>query len=170
MQLSEYLEVGKKMKTARTTAGISQRDMASKLSLSNSSYSNYENGYSEPPAEIIVKFCTVLNITLENLLELKVTTPQNTTVKTFADLISILIDLDKRGLPIKGSTTYSQQDNQLMAHLSLDIKNAQIATFIPDWNKVNDQLHSGLMDEEEYQTWLKNTLKLFNVPIDEFLY
>lgn len=57
MRLSEYLEVGKKMKTARTNAGISQRDMAIKLALSNSSYSNYENGYSEPPAEIIVKFC-----------------------------------------------------------------------------------------------------------------
>lgn len=39
MRLSEYLEVGKKMKTARTNAGISQRDMAIKLALSNSSYS-----------------------------------------------------------------------------------------------------------------------------------
>ena len=169
MRLSEYLEVGKKMKTARTNAGISQRDMAIKLGLSNSSYSNYENGYSEPPAEIIVKFCDVLNITMENLLELKVTAPKTATVKTFADLLSILIDLDRRGLSIKGNTTYSQQDNQLMAHLSLDIKNAQIATFIPDWNKVNEELASGLMDEEEYQMWLEDTLKLFNVPIDDYI-
>ena len=43
MQLSEYLEVGKKMKTARANAGMSQRDMAIKLSVSNSAYSNYEN-------------------------------------------------------------------------------------------------------------------------------
>lgn len=77
MRLSEYLEVGKKMKTARTSAGISQRDMAIKLALSNSSYSNYENGYSEPPAEVIVKFCDVLNITMENLLELKVAASKN---------------------------------------------------------------------------------------------
>ena len=170
MQLSEYLEVGKKMKTARTNAGISQRDMAGRLALSNSSYSNYENGYSEPPAEIIMKFCNALGITLEDLLGLKVATPKYDTVKTFADLISILIDLDRRGLPIKGNTTYSQQGNQLTAHLSLDIKNAQIATFIPDWNKVNEELASGLMDEEEYQMWLEDTLKLFNVPIDEYVY
>ena len=64
MQLSEYLEVGKKMKTARVNTGMSQRDMAIKLSVSNSAYSNYENGYSEPPAEIIIKFCDVLDITL----------------------------------------------------------------------------------------------------------
>lgn len=169
MRLSEYLEVGKKMKTARTNAGISQRDMAIKLSLSNSSYSNYENGYSEPPAEIIVKFCDVLNITMENLLELKVAAPKTATVRTFADLLSILIDLDRRGLSIKGNTTYSQQDNQLMAHLSLDIKNAQLATFIPDWNKVNEELASGLMDDDEYRVWLEDTLKLFNVPIDDYL-
>lgn len=148
---------------------MSQRDMAIKLSVSNSAYSNYENGYSEPPAEIIIKFCDVLDITLENLLELKVATPKNPIVKTFADLIYILIDLDRRGLQIKGNTTYSQQENQLMAHLSLDIKNAQLATFIPDWNSVNKKLASGQMEEEEYQMWLENTLRIFNVDIDEYL-
>ena len=40
MQLSEYLEVGKKMKAARSSAGISQREMSTRLSLSNSAYSN----------------------------------------------------------------------------------------------------------------------------------
>jgi hypothetical protein len=139
---------------------------AIKLSLFNSSYFNYENEYSEPPAGIIVKFCDVLNITMKDLLELKVAAPQHTTIRTFADLLSILIDLDRRGLSIKGNTTYSQQDNQLSAHLSLDIKNAQIATFIPDWNKVNEELVSSLMDEDEYQAWSEDTLKLFNVPID----
>lgn len=169
MRLSEYLEIGRKMKTARTNAGISQRDMAIKLGLSNSSYSNYENGYSEPPAEIIIKFCDILKITMGDLLELKVAAPQHATVRTFADLISILIDLDRRGLSIKGNTTYSQQANQLMAHLSLDIKNAQLATFIPDWNKVNEELASGAMDEDEYHAWLEDTLRLFNVAIDDYV-
>ena len=72
-------------------------------------------------------------------------------------------------LQIKGNTTYSQQENQLMAHLSLDIKNAQLATFIPDWNFANKKLASGQMDEEEYQMWLENTLKMFNVEIDEYI-
>ena len=169
MRLSEYLEIGRKMKTARTNAGISQRDMAIKLGLSNSSYSNYENGYSEPSAEIIIKFCDILKITMGDLLELKVAAPQHATVRTFADLISILIDLDRRGLSIKGNTTYSQQDNQLMAHLSLDIKNAQLATFIPDWNKVNEELATGAMDEDEYQAWLEDTRRLFNLAIDDYV-
>ena len=60
-------------------------------------------------------------------------------------------------------------DNQLTAHLTLDIPNAQIATFIPDWNKTNQELASGKIDKEEYDIWLEDTLKLFNVPIDEYL-
>lgn len=169
MRLGEYFEIGKRMKQARTNAGINQRDMSAKLSLTNSSYSNYENGYSEPPVEIILKFCDILGITLSDLLEMKIAATKSATIKTFADFLAILIDLDKRGLSIKGNTTYSQQDNQLTAHLTLDIPNAQIATFIPDWNKVNQSLASGAMDEEEYEMWLEDTLKLFNVPIEEYI-
>ena len=170
MRLGEYFEIGKRMKQARTNAGINQRDMSAKLSLTNSSYSNYENGYSEPPVEIILKFCEILGITLNDLLEMRIVATKSATIKTFSDFLAILIDLDKRGLSIKGNTTYSQQDNQLTAHLSLDISNAQIATFIPDWNKVNQELASGAMDAEEYEMWLEDTLKLFNVPIEDYLY
>lgn len=170
MRLGKYLEIGKKMKAARTNSGINQRDMSAKLAITNSSYSNYENGYSEPPVEIILMFCEIIGISFEDLLGKKVATSKNTTVRTFADFLAILIDLDRRGLSIKGETTYSKEANQLMAHLQLDIPNAQIATFIPDWNKVNQELASGLMDEDEYQMWLDDTLKLFNVPIDEYIY
>ena len=143
--------------------------MSSRLSLTNSLYSNYENGYSEPPVETILKFCDTLGITLNDLLEIKITSNKSATVNTFADFFSILIDLDRRGLQIKGNTTYSQEDNQLTAYLTLDIPNAQIATFIPDWNKVNQALISSKMDKEEYDMWLEDTLKLFNVPIDEYI-
>ena len=108
---------------------LTKREMSAKLSLSNSSYSNYENGYSEPPVETILKFCDILGITLNDLLDLKIVSNRSFSVKTFADFLAILIDLDRRGLQIKGNTTYSQQDNQLTAHLTLDIPNAQIATF-----------------------------------------
>ncbi len=102
-------------------------------------------------------------------MSLNIPAPRNLIVKTFADFISILIDLDRRGLPISGKTSFSEKDGQLTAHLSLDIKNPQIATFIPDWNKVNEQLASGLMDEDDYKMWLKDTLRLFNVRIEDYL-
>lgn len=169
MRIGEYLKIDKKIKTARTNAGITQRNMAKNLGLTYSTYSNYENGYSEPPMEVILQFCEILDMSVSQLLELKIDIPQKTYVYTFSDLISIIIDLDRRGLPIKGSTSYINEKNQLIAHFSLDIVNAQLATFIPNWNKMNHGLNSGEISEEDYEIWLNDTLKIFNVPIDEYL-
>jgi len=58
----------------------------------------------------------------------------------------------------------------LITHLSLDIANAQFVTFVPDWNKVNKDLASGLIDEDDYANWLEDTLRLFNVSIDDYIY
>ena len=170
MRISEYLQIGDRLKTARMKAGINQNKMARKLSLSNSTYSNYENGYSEPPMEIILEFCNIIEMPIDQLFGFHVASPYARSVKTFADFIAIIIDLDRRGLSIEGKTTYSEKDNQLVAHLNLDMVNSQLATFIPNWNKTNQELKSGLMDEEEYNFWLEDTLKMFNVPIDEYLY
>ena len=170
MRLSEYIQIGDKLKLARTNAKISQRHMATQLNLTNSTYSNYENGYSEPPVEVLLQFCNIVDMSLDNLLGLKIEYPSCTSVKTFSELISILIDLDRRGMNISSTTTYSQSDNQLIAHLNLDIPNAQLATFIPDWNKVHKDLESGLMDEDDYKYWLEDTLKIFNVAIDDYIH
>lgn len=170
MRISEYLKIGSKMKAARMKANISQRTMATTLELTFSTYSNYENSYSEPPMEIITKFCEELHMDVAQLFELEINEPKATSVRTFAELFAILIDLDKRGLPIKGSVSYTQAKNQLIGHLNLDFHNAQIATFIPDWNKVHEDMESGLMDEDDYKYWLEDTLALFNVPIDSYLY
>ena len=169
MKLGDYLEIGKKLKAARTKAGISQRNMASKLELNASTYSNYENGYSEPPVETLEKACAIMGITMKDLLEVPLPGSSKTSVTKFSELLAILIDLDRRGLPITASTTYTQDGNQLTAHLTLDIKNAQLASFIPNWNRYNEKLQKGEIDEEEYQMWLEDTLSLFNVPIDEYL-
>ncbi len=169
MRISDYFQIGDRLKTIRKNKGHSQRAMANDLGLSFSTYSNYENGYSEPPMEIIEKFCGLVGITIADLFEMQLSGNNLATIKTFSELISILIDLDRRGLPIKSSTTYSQADNQLTAHLTLDIANAQLATFIPDWNKINEEYRSGLMDDDEYKAWLKDTLSIFNVPIDDYI-
>lgn len=169
MRISEYLMISEKMKSARIQANISQRKMATALGLGFSTYSNYENAYSEPTMEIIQSFCNELNISVSDLLEVKVNESKITSVKTFAELFAILIDLDKRGLPIERSVTFSQEDNELIGHLKLDFHNPQLATLIPDWNKVNKDFESGLMDDDDYKIWLEDVLSMFNIPIDSYI-
>lgn len=68
MGINEYIKIGKKIKNARLAAKISQKDMAEKLGISPSTYSNYENGYREPPMEIIKEICDYLGTDLSYLI------------------------------------------------------------------------------------------------------
>lgn len=68
MGINELLQVGKKMKMLRREKNISQKEMASRLSLSCSTYSNYENGHREPPLFVIEDFCAELEISATDLL------------------------------------------------------------------------------------------------------
>ena len=56
MKLSEYLKIGTKMKILRKEKGISQKNMAERLELIPSAYSNYENQFTDIPVEIMQKF------------------------------------------------------------------------------------------------------------------
>ena len=57
MKLSEYLKIGTKMKILRKEKGISQKNMAERLGLIPSAYSNYENQFTDIPVEIMQKYC-----------------------------------------------------------------------------------------------------------------
>lgn len=48
----------------------SQRAVAMEQNLTISTYSNYENGYREPPMEVIEQFCNLLGITVNGLQQL----------------------------------------------------------------------------------------------------
>ena len=49
MGINELIKIGSRIKAYRKESGMSQREMADKLGLSYSTYSNYENNYRDPP-------------------------------------------------------------------------------------------------------------------------
>ena len=60
MGINKYIQIGSKMKDARISQHISQKDMAKRLGLTVSTYSNYENNYREPKLEVIENVCKIL--------------------------------------------------------------------------------------------------------------
>ncbi len=76
MRIAQYLQVKERLKSIRINADISQKEMAAKLDLSVPSYSNYENGYTEPPIEVIQKFCSIIGITEETFFGFAITYPK----------------------------------------------------------------------------------------------
>lgn len=70
MRLSEFIKVGTRIKLLRKNAGLTQREMATRLGLSYSTYSNYENNLREPGLDVITKIAKELNVTIADILGL----------------------------------------------------------------------------------------------------
>ena len=169
MRIGEYLQIGEKLKTTRKSHNITQRKMAENLNLSFSTYSNYENGYSEPQMEVIESFCSILNLTVSDLFGMSVTTNQKPKIETFADFLRAVIELDLLGVPVDSEVKYNNDNNELSAIPKLDINNPQIASFIPDWKKAKNDFYSGYLSKYDYNKWLNNSLKIFDIPIKELI-
>lgn len=60
--------IGKNMRDARKRAGFTQNEMAQKLGVSETHYSNLERARRTLSLNFLVKFCAVLNIPFERLL------------------------------------------------------------------------------------------------------
>lgn len=166
MRLSEYLEINKKLKEARTSNGYTQGEMAKKLGLSNSAYSNYENGYSEPPVEVLTAFCAETGIELKGLLELEIKEKKRPPVETFAHILADMIELQNIGIPV----TYSQVLDGMYLRGIYTFDSPQLATMGTGIEELNQKLAAGEISKEDYDQNIENLRKMFNVPINDYIY
>lgn len=56
------------MKQARVLAGLTQVELAKKLGVSTVTYSSYEKGRIEMRVNTAIKFSTIVNVPVENLI------------------------------------------------------------------------------------------------------
>ena len=68
MGVNEFIQIGTRIKRIRIDQGITQRDMAAKLGIPYSTYSNYENNNREPNFELIQRIAQALDVSVQYLL------------------------------------------------------------------------------------------------------
>lgn len=66
-------EIGAKIKKYREASGLSQRDLASALGISNTRISNWEQGINRPDADMIGALCIALHVSPSRLLGVRIT-------------------------------------------------------------------------------------------------
>ena len=64
----DNLKIGQYIQTLRKNAGLTQKELADKLSISFQAVSKWENGDTLPDTGILLKLCDVLNTTADKLL------------------------------------------------------------------------------------------------------
>lgn len=63
------MEIGKKLKTARMNAGMTQEKVAEEVSVSRQTISNWENEKSYPDIASVIRLSDLYNISLDELLK-----------------------------------------------------------------------------------------------------
>ena len=66
-------ELGNRIKRLRKELGISQKELAVRIGVSNSRVSNWEQGINRPDADILSKLCSALQTSPSLLLGMKLT-------------------------------------------------------------------------------------------------
>lgn len=64
-------EIGSRIKKYREAQGLSQKQLANLLHISNSRVSNWEQGINRPDADMLADICLALNISPSELLDVR---------------------------------------------------------------------------------------------------
>ena len=67
-------DIGSRIKKYRESCGISQKELAKRIGVSNSRISNWEQGINRPDADVIAKLCQALNVSPSELLDVHLST------------------------------------------------------------------------------------------------
>ncbi len=61
--------IGNRIRKYRENIGISQKELARRIGVTNSRVSNWEQGVNRPDADILVKLCVALSVSPSELLD-----------------------------------------------------------------------------------------------------
>ena len=65
------MNIGKKIKEARTAAVIPQKELAERLGVYQKDISRWENGERTPSIEVFARICKALAVSADEILEIK---------------------------------------------------------------------------------------------------
>lgn len=92
------MSIGKRIKNARISHGLTQRELADGLGAKHNSVSNWESDKNKPDADMIVKLCEVLNLSPSFLM----------CGERGLDRIDNILTISKRRIPLVGEIACGQ--------------------------------------------------------------
>lgn len=84
-----------KIKEFRKAKGLTQQEMAKKLGLALSTYTNYENGYRQIPNDILVQLESMMGLSASVILNANTSTVQNEINNGIIQFLSKIEQFDK---------------------------------------------------------------------------
>lgn len=91
----DQVKIGRFIAERRKMIGLTQMQLAEKLSITDRAVSKWENGRSLPDSSIMLELCDELNITVNDLLSGEVVTMENSNKETEKNLLALVREKEK---------------------------------------------------------------------------
>lgn len=154
----KYMEniFGKRMKELRKEMGLSQKEFAEKLFLSQTTLSSYENQNKMPSTDVILKICDMCHVSADWLLGRS--DAKNMDIRTYKDFFRALVEMyqaqkeDNEGLKIRFDAGKAEItiDHPMMVH------------YMEGYLKLSKLVDQGILDQELIDEWGKKYLDTFD--------
>ena len=95
MSINDLIKVGNRIKSLRKNKKITQKEMAEKLGINYSTYSNYENNNRIPSIDVLYNIADTLGVKINDLVDTSISVQMNISEKPSSQAESIFNNLDQ---------------------------------------------------------------------------
>lgn len=129
--------IAQSMRDRRTALGLSQKEVAAKLGISQATYSAYERGRNEPPAETLVRLSYLFDCTVDFLIQ------RNRLYRSAEEALALVAQLQAEIMELKEEIAKAGYDSEKTKELDVMLdtlrskveqatKNPEFADFIEE--------------------------------------
>ena len=171
--MGEFEILGTRLKLLRKRLKVNQMEFSKMISISSATLSAYETGVKNPSLAVLKNIAETCNVSIDWLCGLseKESLSNSDSIKTYSDIIKILIEIEKC-IDIDFNIFDSYQINNFKERYLNETTQAEIvfhsetiAHFVNDWKKMIDLHSSGTIDDNLYSLWVNQQLDLYRIDL-----
>lgn len=165
------------LKELRQEHSLSQKDFGESIGISAMAISSYESGTKSPSIDTVHRIAETYHVSIDWLCGISNTKNLSLEIKTYTDLIKILMLLDETPqVPTKIKKIERNSDNDFsfpIYDLSLIFDDRTLVDFYNEWQDVSSIRSSTPSGNKLYNIWLKDTYERYNYalpqkPLDKY--
>ena len=160
-----------RIKQLRESLKMTQKEFSGHIGIKQQTLSGYERGLMKPPLDVAKGIAEKCHISIDWLCGLSDKESFSDNIKTYSDIIKILIEIEKYiNVDFNIFDSY-QIDNFTERYLDettqaeIVFHSETIARFVNDWRKMVNLHSSGTIDDNLYSLWVNQQLDLYRIDL-----
>ena len=167
--MGEFEIFANRIKQLRESLNMTQMDFSKHIGVKQQTLSGYERGLMKPPLDVVTDIAKKCNVSIDWLCGLTNKKNNDDTIETYADVIKLLLRIQKLDLVSKFDLEIVDIRNPLTGNFNmragLFTDDPKINTIIQNIEKMLSVLNDGTINQDIFDTWLDGFLEKYNDPL-----